>query len=186
MTSLRGAASSPAILSQRAVMTTFRTLFVRFQVALAASVAATVTFAASPLIDARMTVALIQFNGQFETTGPATSAKPGDVLEYTARYSNRGNAQAEALTPTMPIPVGTEYVPAGTSPKPTQASLDAITYAPIPLRRKVSAADGATREVDVPLSEYRALRWTVGTLAPGSEVVVRARVRVAQQAIATN
>jgi uncharacterized repeat protein (TIGR01451 family) len=138
------------------------------------------TFAASPVVDARLSVALIQFNGQFETSSPASTVKPGDVLEYSARYGNRGDAAADALTPTMPIPVGTEYVPAGTSPKPTHASLDAITYAPIPLHRKERGADGQMHDVEVPLSEYRAVKWSVGTLAPGSEVIVRARVRVIQ------
>jgi uncharacterized repeat protein (TIGR01451 family) len=137
-------------------------------------------FAAQPLVDARLTVALITFNGQFEISGAATTAKPGDVLEYSARYANRGDAAADKLSPTMPIPVGTEYVPAGTSPKPTHASLDAVTYAPIPLRRKERGADGQMHDVDVPLSEYRALKWSVGTLAAGGEVVIRARVRITQ------
>jgi uncharacterized repeat protein (TIGR01451 family) len=136
--------------------------------------------AAGPLIDAKLTVALIQFNGQYEISGPAAAAKPGDVLEYSARYNNRGDAGAEALAPTMPIPVGTEYVPAGTSPKPTHASLDAVTYEPIPLRRKERGADGQMHDVEVPLAEYRALRWSVGRLAAGSEAIVRARVRITQ------
>jgi uncharacterized repeat protein (TIGR01451 family) len=136
-------------------------------------------FAASPLVEAHLTVVLVQSNGQFETSGPASAAKPGDTLEYAASYNNRGNAAAGQLMPTMPIPAGTEYVPSNLIPKPTHASLDGIDFSPIPLRRKRPDADGVVREVDVPLAEYRALRWTVGTLAAGHEVVVRARVRVA-------
>ena len=136
--------------------------------------------AASPLVDARLTVSLIQHNGQFEVAAAATAAKPGDVLEYTARYVNRGNAPADALSPSMPIPVGTEYLPIDSAPKPTHASLDGTTFAPIPLKRSVKGPDGVVRVVDVPTREYRALRWTVGTLAAGSEVTVRARVRLAQ------
>jgi uncharacterized repeat protein (TIGR01451 family) len=162
-------------------MTTTLSFFARFQIALLALLFASAAMAAAPLVDARLTVALIQFNGQVESVGPATAAKPGDVLEYTARYNNRGNASADALMPTMPIPVGTEYVPSAMSPKPTEASLDAITYKPIPLRRKQVDASGVTREVDVPYSEYRAVRWSVGSLAAGTEITVRARVRVAQQ-----
>jgi hypothetical protein len=135
---------------------------------------------AAPLIDARLTVALIQFNGQYEISGPANAAKPGDILEYSARYNNRGDAAADALAPTMPIPVGSEYVPAGSAPKPTHASLDGVTWAPIPLHRREQGTDGKPHDVEVPLSEYRALRWSVGRLAPGSEAVVRARVRISQ------
>ena len=134
--------------------------------------------AAPPLIDAKLTVVLIQYNGQFEVTAAATAAKPGDVLEYSARYANRGSGPADALSPAMPIPVGTEYLPTDTAAKPTHASLDGTTFAPIPLHRSVRGADGVTRAVDVPAREYRALRWTVGTLAAGSEVTVRARVRL--------
>jgi uncharacterized repeat protein (TIGR01451 family) len=134
--------------------------------------------AASPLIDAKLTVALIQYNGQVEVAATAAAAKPGDVLEYSARYANRGTAAAESLSPAMPIPAGTEFIPTDLSPKPTHASLDGATFAPIPLHRSVKGADGVTRLVEVPPGEYRALRWAVGTLAVGSEITVKARVRV--------
>lgn len=135
--------------------------------------------AAAPLVDARLTVALVQNNGQFETSGAASNAKPGDVLEYAAQYANRGDAPAQALMPTMPIPVGTEYLPSDREPRPTQASIDGVRWGSIPLRRPIRAPNGTVREEEVPLREYRALRWSVGTLAPGSQVTVRARVRVA-------
>jgi len=153
-------------------------LFFRLVCALAGAALCASAFAASPLVEAHLTVVLVQSNGQFETSGPANAAKPGDTLEYAASYNNRGNAAAMELMPTMPIPVGTEYVPSNLIPKPTHASLDGLNFAPIPLRRKKPDANGVVHEVDVPLAEYRALRWTVGTLAAGHEVIVRARVRV--------
>jgi uncharacterized repeat protein (TIGR01451 family) len=163
----------------RGVMRTLPSILARLALAALLPAVGPLALAASPLVDARLSVALIQSNGQFETTAPAATAKPGDVLEYTVRYSNRGNAPAEALMPTMPIPVDAEYLPTGGGPKPTQASIDGIRYGNIPLRRQEKGADGVVRDVDVPLREYRALRWAVGTLGAGSEVTVRARVRVA-------
>ena len=160
-------------------MSLIRPLLVPVQIVLLTFCLASAAVAGA-LVDARLTVALIQYNGQSEVASAATGAKPGDVLEYTARYTNRGNAAADALSPSMPIPTGTEYLPTETVPKPSHASLDGTTFAPIPLRRPVQGADGVVRIVDVPVREYRALRWTVGTLAAGSEATVRARVRVAQ------
>jgi len=48
----------------------------------------------------------------------------------------------------------------------------------VPLTRQVRAADGQLKTVNVPLSEYRALRWSLGVLAAGAsrDVVLRARV----------
>jgi len=63
-------------------------------------------------------------------------------------------------------------------PVPVQASIDGSLFYPVPLTRQVRAADGQLKTVNVPLSEYRALRWSLGALAAGAsrEVVLRARV----------
>ena len=58
------------------------------------------------------------------------------------------------------------------------AVLDGTRFAPLPLMHRVKQADGHEAEVPVPLEEYRALRWTLGTLAPGKSEQVSARVRV--------
>ncbi len=134
---------------------------------------------AAPLVDARLTAAVVRVEGAVETSGSATAARPGDTVEYTARYSNRGDADATHVMPTMAIPVGTEYRPSPVSPQPTLASLDGTRFDTIPLKRKAILPDGSTREVDVPFAEYRAVRWSVGTLAAGHDVTVRARVRIA-------
>ena len=135
---------------------------------------------AAPVIDARLAVALVQGSGSSEVMAAATAAKPGDLLEYTVRYTNRGDASADALSPTLPIPAGTEYRPTEAGPQPTHASLDGKSFAPIPLKRSVKGKDGLMHDVDIPAVEYRALRWSMGSLAAGKDVTVRARVRVAQ------
>ena len=48
----------------------------------------------------------------------------------------------------------------------------------MPLTRIVKQADGGERKVAVPISQYRALRWDVGTLAGGASAVVKLRVRI--------
>jgi len=107
----------------------------------------------------------------------ATSARPGEVIEYQARYTNTGSASAQRFAPQLPIPASLVYVSSSASPEGVLASLDGKNFAPAPLMRVVKAADGTTKSVAVPLREYHVLRWQLGTLAPGQSVTARARVK---------
>jgi uncharacterized repeat protein (TIGR01451 family) len=109
---------------------------------------------------------------------PAQVSKPGDILEYRVSYSNHSRSAISGLIANLPIPTGTTLIDRSTLPSDALASTDGAHFAPLPLRRLVKLADGREREVDVPLEEYRALRWNLGTLAAGSARQVQARVRV--------
>jgi uncharacterized repeat protein (TIGR01451 family) len=113
-----------------------------------------------------------------EALAPADQAKPGELLEYRAHYKNAGTGTAKGLTATLPIPRGTQYVPGTALPGRVEASLDGKTFAPIPLVRKVKTKSGRTVLREVPVSEYRALRWPIGTLPANQSRTVAARVRV--------
>ena len=113
-----------------------------------------------------------------ETRESAAQAKPGDVIEYTATYINRGKAAVKNVVATLPIPNDTEYVGASALPANAQAATSDGVYQAMPLKRKIKQADGKEVEQDVPLAEYRTLRWQVGELAPGKEFVAAARVRL--------
>jgi uncharacterized repeat protein (TIGR01451 family) len=113
-----------------------------------------------------------------EALAPAEQAKPGELLEYRAHYKNAGTGTAKGLAATLPIPRGTQYVPGSALPGRVEASLDGKTFAPIPLMRKVKTKSGRTVMREVPASEYRALRWPLGTLPANQEKTVAARVRV--------
>lgn len=119
-----------------------------------------------------------------ETLAPADQAKPGETVEYVATYRNRDAAPAAQVTATLPVPAGMEYLPKSAKPAAVMASLDGQKFAPVPLMRKVRAADGREIEREVPASEYRYLRWSLGTLAGKSERAVRARMRVTPAATA--
>jgi uncharacterized repeat protein (TIGR01451 family) len=108
----------------------------------------------------------------------ADAAKPGEVIEYKATYQNKGNAPLRRLEATLPVPVGTEVLPSSVRPANAKASLDGSNFQPIPLKRKVKQADGREVEQLVPYAEYRFLRWSVGTLEAGKELVYVARVKV--------
>lgn len=109
----------------------------------------------------------------------AEKARPGDVIEYRAVYQNDGRTAVRELDATLPVPNGLEYLPKTAAPAVVLASTDGRTFAPVPLVRKARAADGREVVREVPLSEYRALRWSIGTLAAKESRTVRARMRVA-------
>lgn len=116
-------------------------------------------------------------NGK-EQLQSAQSAKPGDVLEYRAVYANTSSEEVKNLQATLPIPAATQVLLSSALPKKVNASRDGRNFAPAPLMQVVTLPSGAKQTRPVPLSAYRALRWPVGTLAAGKNVVVRARVRL--------
>ncbi|MEP6589176.1 MAG: hypothetical protein ABJA84_10525 [Polaromonas sp.] len=109
---------------------------------------------------------------------PATSGKPGDVIEYSGTYRNGGTAPVDKLLATIPVPAGTSFIAGSAVPAQAQASIDGVRFEAVPLMRSVSQADGTERKVAVPLAEYRALRWDIGALAAGRNAVVSLRVRI--------
>lgn len=116
------------------------------------------------------------------TLEDASRARPGDVLEYHATYSNTGTKPARDLLATLPVPPNSlEYLPKTAFPEGVLASADGKTFAPAPLVRMVTLPDGKRVMREVPVSEYRYLRWRLGELAPGKSVMVGARMRVVSE-----
>jgi uncharacterized repeat protein (TIGR01451 family) len=112
-----------------------------------------------------------------ETFAPAQSAKPGDVIEYVATYRNTTAQPVRNLEATLPIPANTEVVAESARPSTAKASVDSVSFAVMPLTRKVKRNGGETEEL-VPAREYRYLRWYPGELAGGKSAVFSARVKV--------
>lgn len=112
-----------------------------------------------------------------ETFSSADQAKPGDVIEYVATYRNLTRQAVRNLDATLPIPQPTEFLPGSQKPEQASASLDGVTYAPLPLTRKVQR-DGKAVDEPVPAREYRFLRWHADTLGAEKSLAFSARVRV--------
>ena len=117
-----------------------------------------------------------------EVAEQATSAKPGDVLEYVADYANRGKNAAKSLEATLPIPAGTEYLPNSAKPAPSLASADGTTFQQLPLKHKVRQADGTLVEQLLPYADYRFLRWPARDLGAGKNLLYSTRVKVVADA----
>jgi len=107
-----------------------------------------------------------------KTTKEPVSVKPNDVIEYRATYTNNTTGKIKNLAATLPIPVETQFL-AKSQPENAEASTDGTHFAPMPLKRKES-----NQMVNVPLKDYRALRWTIEELPAGKSVTVSAQTRV--------
>lgn len=114
-----------------------------------------------------------------ESFAPAGDAKPGDVIEYVAAYRNPTRQAVSGLEATLPLPPNTEFVPGSARPSAAKASVDARAWGDLPLTRKV-IRDGREIEEQVPVREYRYLRWFPGELGGEKTLTYTARVRVVQ------
>lgn len=117
--------------------------------------------------------------GQSEMLEPVQRIKPGELIEYQVKYRNTSNHALRQLNAILPIPKETEYVPDSAHPQNVQASLDGLTYAPVPLVREVRLSNGEKQIRVVPTAEYRSLRWLIGDLPATQTVTVSARIRLA-------
>jgi uncharacterized repeat protein (TIGR01451 family) len=113
-----------------------------------------------------------------EVLSAAKQAAPGDIVKYTAVYKNTDKAPAAQVLATIPVPAATEYVAGSATPAGALASVDGTNFSPIPLKRKVKDSAGKLVEQEIPVSEYRALRWSLGDLAGGASRTVSARVKL--------
>ena len=141
--------------------------------------------AQSPAVTSSLTAQKVEMLEGKAVLKPATKGKPGDVIEYSGTYRNVSTAGVTKLQATVPVPPGTTFIADSAQPAQAQASTDGTRFAPMPLMRTVKQPDGKERKETVPLAEYRALRWEIGTLAAGSSTVVSLRVRIDAPAAGT-
>lgn len=109
----------------------------------------------------------------------AATAKPGDILEEVATYTNTSKSSLKGFEATLPVPGNTELVMASIKPANAKASVDGKTFAKLPLVQKVRQSNGVESEQPVPLSQYRYLRWYPGEIAAEKSMTVTARFKVA-------
>lgn len=139
---------------------------------------------AAPSVDVgqkqAVSVVLVQFKVVTDAQGreqlvEASTVKPGDVLQYTATYTNNTSRAVTGLVADLPIPEGLEYLPKTARPGAALVKVAAKdgVFAAEPLMRKVGG-----KSEPVPYGEYRTLRWTLGQLPARGETAVSARAKV--------
>lgn len=99
-------------------------------------------------------------------------ANSGDIIQYQAIYRNNIQKPMTDLALTLPVPANMVYV-SSSSPAPTQASLDGKKFENLPIMRKVNG-----KMVEVPASQYRAVRWIVKTLPAQQSTTVSLNAKV--------
>lgn len=141
--------------------------------------AATAFSADQPVVNVTLSSHRVTKNASgVESITSAEAAKPGEIIEYLATYKNSGNAAAGRMQGILPVPDEMEFVPDSARPAGAHASSDGKNYSSIPLTRKVKLANGTIVNREVPVTEYRSLRWNLQDLAPGASVTVRARMKI--------
>lgn len=116
-----------------------------------------------------------------ETAQSATIARPGEILEEIATYTNKSKSPIRKLEATLPIPPNTELLVASIKPGNAKASVDGRQFFALPLKRKVKQENGEKGvEIEqlIPLREYKYLRWYPGELGGEKSVVFSARFKV--------
>lgn len=129
-------------------------------------------------VESRLEARKVVLKDGKETFESGMAAKPGDVLEYVATYTNKGRTPVSKFEATVPIPANTELLPNTAKPADARASTGGSQFDAIPLKRKIKQPDGREIEQTVPLREYRSLRWSLNELAGGASAVFAARVKV--------
>lgn len=107
-----------------------------------------------------------------ETLKPVQRGRSGDLIQYQATYRNNLQKPMTDVAINLPVPANMVYT--GTaSPAPTLASLDGKKFEAIPLKRQVNG-----KWVEVPVSEYRAVRWVVKNLPAQKQATVTMNAKV--------
>jgi uncharacterized repeat protein (TIGR01451 family) len=113
---------------------------------------------------------------------PVQTASPGDVVQYTLSFANKGDEVARDAVIDDPVPQGTTFASAVAGLEGVALSYSADggkTFAPADrLTREVRLATGAVEKRAVPPSEYTHLRWTIRQIPPGAGGAVSFQVRV--------
>ena len=121
---------------------------------------------------------LITHNAEGKVTEQLVSeVKPEQIVEYRAVYTNNTAGTIQNLVATLPIPAETQFL-VKSAPTKAQASTDGVNFAPMPLKKKVG-----DQVVNVPLADYRALRWTIAELPAGKSIAVSAQTRINSTAV---
>ena len=132
--------------------------------------------AVAPAVDVNLTQHKVSKGSDGkEVLVDAAFVKPGDVIEYSATYTNRSAKTVKNVVASLPIPEGLQYQPMSAKPGGAiaQAAVKGGVYGAEPLTRRV-----AGKIEPVPYADYRSLRWNLGELHAGRVAVVSARAAV--------
>tara|TARA_B100000676_G_C18035887_1_gene821761 strand:+ start:868 stop:1338 length:471 start_codon:yes stop_codon:yes gene_type:complete len=139
-------------------------------------------WADGPLASKMETYLVAEQSGK-EVVTATKDASPGDVIEYRLIYTNQAEQPLSGLEITGPVPANTVYLK-DSAVTDVEADFtvsvdDGGSFEAEPITRIQTGADGQSKNVIVPPSDYTQLRWTpVNGIQPGQVQEYRYRVKV--------
>lgn len=112
---------------------------------------------------------------------PVDGVKPGEVLVYTAAYTNTGKGEAKNASIVNPIPEGTDYILGSAEGDGTviTCSIDGgKSYQSEPCMQEVEMPDGTKKKIEAEPRMYTHIRWVVSTIPPDGSGEVSFKVKV--------
>lgn len=106
---------------------------------------------------------------------------PGDVLQYTLNYSNKGDEKAKDAIVNDPIPSGTLYVVDSAFGPGAEISFSidkGKSFKQPSLLKYEVKVDGKTQKRKATPDKYTDIRWKIKEIAPGKSGMAGFRVRV--------
>lgn len=117
-----------------------------------------------------------------ESRVEAATASPGDILEYTATYTNVSEAPMVGLIVNGPVPSGTEYLEESqmvTVAAVFEVLIEGEEWQELPAYKTVTDEAGVETRVEADASDYQQLRWRLEEgLEPDTAVETIYRVQV--------
>jgi len=140
----------------------------------------------TPQVEMSITDELVTPEGQVRLVTRDSDGRlvtvPGDIIRYTVRATNVGQAPAHGVELVDPIPEGTEYVlnsAQGAGMEITCSIDGGHTYHPQPVLYDVRLPDGTIEQREAAPGQYTHVRWVVTEpIQPGATAVASMRVRV--------
>jgi len=119
-----------------------------------------------------------------ESFEQAKRAKPGDTIEYRIEHANNTKGALSSFIVLGPVPKGTSYVPASASSilqADLEVQVEKLGWNKPPVYRTEKDESGKDVKVEVPSSEYKAIRWLISEpVAVEKSTHNKYRVKVAQ------
>jgi len=127
-------------------------------------------------------VLMVEKDGKkIEKLIPVEETIPGDVLQYTLNYSNKGDKTAKNAIVNDPIPTGTLYVVDSAFGPGAEIgfSIDGgKTFKQPSLLKYEVQVDGKVEKRKATPDKYTDIRWKIKEIAPGKSGIAGFRVRV--------
>lgn len=113
---------------------------------------------------------------------PIKAASPGDVVQYTLTYSNKGDEVANDAVIDDPIPKGTTYLADSATAEGAEIAFSSDggkTYAaPVKLTYEVRLPSGEVEKRSATPADYTHVRFIIKRVPAGTSGTVAFRVRV--------